>query len=412
VLTERAWAVLGGGALLWVASRLVGSPDLHIVSVGLLALVPLGILLVRLRRHRLRATRRLSARRAFPGTRIRVEVEVGNLGEVRTSLLLLEDRLPSALGPPARLVIPHVPPGARQSVSYEFTPRRRGRYEVGPLVAQMTDPFDLARHRIEFDETHDLIVYPEVEPLEATQVASPIGGSGESSSRQLFRTGEEFYTMRHYEIGDDLRRIHWPSTARIGELMIRQDETARRAAAVIFLDSRRVATGAVRDGFEKGLSATASIGAHYLRAGYVLRLATPDLPPQQVGQEQFLETLALIQPSRLHVLSPSLQRLRSAGGANPALVVVTHPPDPEELSALSRISAVYGSKLAVLVVPQDIDDLYLRPRAEIERRVEGARLSLLRAGWDVLVLGARQRLSDIWQRRPKRPAPRTTAASS
>jgi uncharacterized protein (DUF58 family) len=412
VLTERAWAVLAGGALLWLASRLVGSPDLHIVSVGLLALVPLGILLVRLRRHRLQATRRLSARRAFPGTRIRVEVEVRNLGESRTSLLLLEDRLPSALGPPARLVIPHVPPGARQAVSYELTPRRRGRYEVGPLVAQVTDPFDLARHRIEFDEKHDLIVYPEVEPLEATQAASPIGGSGESSSRQLFRTGEEFYTMRHYEIGDDLRRIHWPSTARIGELMIRQDETARRAAAVIFLDTRRVATGAVRDGFEKAVSAAASIGAHYLRAGYVLRLASPDLPPQQVGQEQFLETLALIQPSRLHILSPSLQRLRSVGGANPALVVVTHPPDPEELSALSRISAVYGSKLAVLLVPHDIDDLYLRPRAEIERRVEGARLSLVRAGWDVLVLDARRRLSDIWQRRPKRPESRITAASS
>jgi uncharacterized protein (DUF58 family) len=412
VLTERAWAVLAGGVLLWLASRLVGSPDLHIVSVGLLALVPLGILLVRLRRHRLQATRRLSARRAFPGTRIRVEVEVRNLGESRTSLLLLEDRLPSALGPPARLVIPHVPPGARQAVSYELTPRRRGRYEVGPLVAQVTDPFDLARHRIEFDEKHDLIVYPEVEPLEATQAASPIGGSGESSSRQLFRTGEEFYTMRHYEIGDDLRRIHWPSTARIGELMIRQDETARRAAAVIFLDTRRVATGAVRDGFEKAVSAAASIGAHYLRAGYVLRLASPDLPPQQVGQEQFLETLALIQPSRLHILSPSLQRLRSVGGANPALVVVTHPPDPEELSALSRISAVYGSKLAVLLVPHDIDDLYLRPRAEIERRVEGARLSLVRAGWDVLVLDARRRLSDIWQRRPKRPESRITAASS
>jgi hypothetical protein len=94
------------------------------------------------------------------------------------------------------------------------------------------------------------------------------------------------------------------------------------------------------------------------------------------------------------------------------MVVVTHPPDPAELAALSRISAVYGSKLAVLLVPHDVDDLYLRPRAELERRVEGARLSLLRAGWDVLVLDARRRLSDIWQRPSKRPAPRTTAASS
>jgi uncharacterized protein (DUF58 family) len=411
VLTDRAWALLTGGALLWVASRLVGSPDLHIVAVGLVVLVPLGALLVRIRRPRLRATRRLSARRAFPGTRIGVEVEVRNVGESPSSLVLLEDKLPSALGTPARLILPQVPPGARQTASYEFTPRRRGRYAVGPLTAQVADPFDLVRHRLEFEETHDLIVYPEIEPLEATPVASPIGGSGESSTRQLFRTGEEFYTMRHYEMGDDLRRIHWPSTARIGELMIRQDETARRATAVIFLDTRRAATGRVREGFEKAVSAAASIGTLYLRAGYVVRLATPDLPPQQVGQEQFLETLALIQPSRAPFLSPSLQRLRSVGGSNPALAVVTHPPDHAEAAALTRMSAVYGAKVAVLLVPPAVDDLYLRPRAELDRRVESARLSLVRAGWDVLVLDPRRRLSDTWQRR-QRPAPRTTAASS
>jgi uncharacterized protein (DUF58 family) len=411
VLTERAWAVIAGGVLLWLASRAVGSPDLHIVAVGLLALVPLAALFVLLRRPRLEATRRLSARRAFPGTRIRVLLEVRNLGGSGTSPVLLEDRLPPALGAPARLVVPHIPAGTRQSVDYELMPRRRGRYTVGPLVAQVADPFDLVRHRIEFPEAHDLIVYPEVEQLEAAQISSPIGGAGESASRQLFRTGEEFYTMRHYEIGDDLRRIHWPSTARSGELMIRQDESARRAAAVIFLDTRRAAAGRVREGFEKAVSAAASVGALYLRAGYALRLSTPDLPPQQVSQDQFLETLALVQPSRIPLLSPSVQRLRSVGGANPSLVVVTHPPPPAELAALSRISAFYGSKLAVVLLPQDRDDLYLRARSDLDHRIESARLSLLRAGWEVLVLDPRRRLSEVWQLRPKRPASRITVSS-
>lgn len=410
MLTERAWAVLAGGAALWMASRVVGSPDLHIVAAGILALVPLAALVVRFRRPRIRATRRLSARRAFPGSRVQVEIEVRNEAESGTSPLLLEDRVPPPLGPPARMVVPGVPARGHQAVTYELTPRRRGRYLLGPLTVQVGDPFDLVRRRVEFEERHDLVVYPEIELLEAAQMASPIGGAGESSSRQLFRTGEEFYTMRHYEIGDDLRRIHWPSTARSGELMIRQDESARRAAAVVFLDTRRTATGRVREGFERAVSAAASIGALYLRSGYVLRLASPDLPPRAAGWDQFLETLAMVQPSRLPLLSPSLERLRSAGGSNPSLVVVTHLPSPEEVAALSRLSAVYGPKLAVFLEPH-AGDASLPARAEGRRRLEAARRSLLRAGWDVLALDPGTKLTDAWQRPSQRPAPRITAFS-
>jgi uncharacterized protein (DUF58 family) len=411
-LTERAFAVLAGGALLWIASRVVGSPDLHILSVGILALVPLGALLVWLRRHRLEATRRLSTRRVFPGGRIRVDIEVRNQSGSRTPFLLLEDRIPAPLGTPARLVIPFVAGGGRERASYEVTARRRGRYAVGPLVASVADPFDLARYRIEFEEVHDLIVYPEVEELETIQVASPVGGSGESASRQLFRTGEEFYTMREYEIGDDLRRIHWPSTARTGSLMIRQDETARRAAAVVFLDTRRSAAGGAREPFERAVSAAASIGVLYLRTGYSLRLATPDLPPQQLTREQFLEALALVQPSRAPTLTPSIRRLRGLAGSNPSLVVVMHAPDAEEVATLTSTSLVYGPKLGVLLAPRDVDRMYLPQRAEVDRRIESARLSMIRAGWDVVVLDPTHTLSDVWQRRTNRPGHANSAAFS
>ena len=121
-----------------------------VLSVGILALVPLGAVVVFLRRHRLEATRRLSTRRAFPGGRVRVDIEVRNRRGSRTPFLLLEDRIPAPLGTPARLVIPSVAGGGRERASYEVTARRRGRYAVGPLVASVADPFDLARHRIEF----------------------------------------------------------------------------------------------------------------------------------------------------------------------------------------------------------------------------------------------------------------------
>jgi uncharacterized protein (DUF58 family) len=410
VLTGRAYAVVGGALLIWVASRVVGAHDLHMVAVGLLALVPMSFALVRLTRHDLRATRRLSARRGFPGTRVRVDVELQNRGRARTSFLLLEDRLAPGLGPPARAVVSGIPAGGRETVSYEITCRSRGRYLVGPLSASVADPFDMARYRVQFKDRHELIVYPEVEQLEAVHLAVPIGGSGESATRQLFRTGEDFYTMRQYELGDDLRRIHWPSVARTGELMIRQDEAARRAAAALFLDTRSAAIGHP-DAFERAVSAAASIGMLHLRNGFSLRLGTPDLAPRTVGGDQFLEALALVSPSSERVLTPSLRRLGELGSGGPSLIVVTHAPTGEEVTALLRAGASYGPRLAVFVYQRDPDQMYLPQRTELDRRVDAARRSLIRAGWDVLLLRPDGRLGEIWDRRRRRPAERTAAFS-
>jgi uncharacterized protein (DUF58 family) len=411
VLTGRAWAVIAGGVFLWLVSRALGAADLHMVAVGLLALVPLSWLLVRSTRHDLDATRRLSARRAFPGTRVTVDLEVHNRGARRTSLLLLEDRLTPSLGAPARVVAGEVRPGARRTASYMLTARRRGRYPVGPLTAWVTDPFDLVRRRIEFPGQHDLVVYPEVEDLGPPRSAAPVGGAGESSTRQLFRTGEDFYTMRQYETGDDLRKIHWPSVARTGELMIRQDEAVRRASAVLMLDTRESALGVRPEAFERAVSAAASIGAHYLRAGFVVRMATADMPPRHVDLDQFLELLALIRPTTVRQLSPSLRRLGAAASGSTALVVVTSVPGPEEVAALSRLSGGFGGRLAVLVHRDDPDELYLPARHGVDRAAEVARGSMSRGGWEVLLLPPGGKLRDVWQLRDKRPARRIAVSS-
>jgi uncharacterized protein (DUF58 family) len=280
---------------------------------------------------------------------------------------------------------------------------------IGPLAASIADPFDLAHRRIELPGRHELIVYPAIESLDATHIAVPIGGSGESSSRQLHRTGEEFYTMRRYEIGDDLRRIHWPSVARTGELMIRQDETARRSHATLLLDTRAAVLGE-RDSFERAVSVAASIGVLFLRAGFALRLATPDLAPTRVTPDQLLETLALVRPSRQRLLAPVLSKLRAGAAGNPSLVAVLPPPTPEETTALLGTGASFGPRVAVLVQPPSTADLYLPRRAEVERQAEGAQRSLQRGGWEALLLHHDTKLYDLWRTRPRRTV-RATAAS-
>lgn len=411
MLTTRGWAVIGGGVLLWLTSRALGAPDLHMIAVGLIALVPLSAVLVRAARHDLAATRRLSSRRVFPGTRVRVDLDLRNRGRRRTSLLLLEDRLPSTLGTPARAVTGEIRPGAGTTVSYHLTPRVRGRYAVGPLSAWVADPFDLVRQRIEFGDRHDLVVYPAIEDLGPAPSAAPVGGAGESSTRQLFRTGEDFYTMRGYEIGDDLRKIHWPSVARTGELMIRQDEAVRRASAVMLLDTRASALGDWPEAFERAVSVAASIGAHHLRAGFSLRLALADAPVRPVDTDGFLELLALVRPTPARQITPSLQGLRSATSAATSLIVVTHVPPPEEIAALSRLTGGFASRLAVLIHRREAGEDSLPASREDDLAAHAARGSLSRAGWEVLLLRPSERLRQVWDLRDKRPARRIAASS-
>lgn len=386
--------MLAAAAAMWFASRLLGTPDLHMVAVGLLAVVPLGALLVRTRRHELNATRRLSTPRASPGTRVRVDLEIRNAGGRRTSLLMLEDGRPAGLGPSARAVVADLAPGGRQTVSYDVVASFRGRYPIGPLKAMVADPFDLVRKPIRIPGQHDLVVFPRIEDLGTRPAASSTGGAGESVVRDLFRSGEDFYTMRGYEVGDDLRRIHWPSVARTGELMIRQDESARRATAAVLLDTRERAWSGRPDAFEQAVSAAASVGAHYLRGGFALRLATADRPPTPTSRDRFLDHLAIVRTVRVGQLTPAVDQLRGAVSGGAAVIVVTRVPDAEEVAALTRLRSGSASRMAILV--QD--------GAPSGVAAEAAWVTLARAGWEVLMLPPGESLAERWRRRTRRPA--------
>ena len=92
-----------------------------------------------------------------------MQIDVENRSAAATSFLLLEDRLPSVLGRPARLVVSGIPAHGTQQVTYTILPQTRGRYQLGPLSIDVSDPFALVRQPLEFDEREDLIVTPEIE---------------------------------------------------------------------------------------------------------------------------------------------------------------------------------------------------------------------------------------------------------
>jgi uncharacterized protein (DUF58 family) len=404
----RGVLVFAAGIGLWAAARFAGSPTLHMIAVGLVVLPFVAAAFARWSRQRLRVRRRLSEARVRPGQRITVDLEVENLSPAPTSFLLLEDRLPAALGRSARLVLTGLTPRSKQRVTYTVAPQRRGRYLLGPVSIDLSDPFALTKLQVEFDDRDELLVTPQIEDLIGGP-NSPFGmTSGLAMARSLFRTGDEFYTMRPYLEGDDLRRIHWPSVARSGELMIRQDESTRRSTAVLFVDTRESAIGQVQSpSFEKAISAAASIGVLLCRYGFTTKLATSKLPPQRVGEEQLLDTLAGVSHDTSRALSTGLARLRIVAAADTTLVAVGAPPPTPELSSLIRAGAVFGPKIAALIHPTDPDTLAPDRRAELEGRASKAQLSLSRSGWEVVVLSPSGRLADVWHAARTQPLVRS-----
>jgi uncharacterized protein (DUF58 family) len=404
MLAPRGVTVALAGAAMWLTARLLGSAGLEVVAIGLLIVPFVASTFLRIGKRHLDVRRRLSDARVAPGTRITVRLDVENRSTARTPLLLLEDRLPPALGRPARLVVTGVAGRTSQEVSYTLLPQARGRYTIGPLTIDVTDAFGLTRQRLRVDRRDELLVMPELEDLRVPPDSKSHASVGTARARQLLRSGEEYYTLRGFQEGDDLRRIHWRSVARTGELMIRQDEASRRATGLVFIDNREAALGRSHGpAFERAASCAASVGLLLYRAGFSLRIGTADTSARAVSEEGFMDALAHLTHGRGPSLAPSLTNLRASATADSSLVFVAACPAPQEIPALIRAGAGFGPKLAILIHRVDPHTAPAGQRDELSARATQASLGLTRAGWDCLVLSPSMKLSERWHIPRERP---------
>lgn len=404
MFTRRGVTLSVTGLAMWLVARLIGSPGLEVVGIGLGVLPFVAWASLHFVRQRVVVRRRLTDARVPPGTRISVELEVENRATSPSPFLLLEDRLPPALGRPARLVVAGVAGRSTQRVSYTLLPQARGRYGIGPLTIDVGDPFGLTRRRAILADRDELLVTPEIEDLSRPPDAATAANVGTVRARQLLRTGEEYYTMRAYQQGDDLRRIHWPSVARTGALMIRQDEASRRAGGLVFLDNREAALGQSHGAsFERAVSAAASVGLLLFRNGFTVQLATSEHPAALQTEERFLDALAGVGHGRAPSLATSLAHLRAAASSEMSLVLVAAPPASQELASLVRAGTGFGPKLAILVHPVDPATAPPNRKVQLEARATQASLTLARGGWDCIVLSPTTRLLERWHVPRERP---------
>jgi uncharacterized protein (DUF58 family) len=404
ILTPRALGFLGAGVALYLAGRLTGASELYMLAVAALLLPLAGFLIVRWGTFRLACSRSIRPVRTSVGGRISVGVRLRNLGRLETGVLLLEDRLPYQLGQPARFVVPGIAGEDQELLNYEINAGARGRYTVGPLVVRLSDPFGLAQVTSELAGTSEVVVHPKVEPLTAPSLGGELASSSATKVRHLFSQGDEFYTTRDYRDGDDLRKVHWRSSAKRGQLMIRQEERPWQARALIALDLRRHAHRGQggQASFERMVSIAASIAVRLGASGYELGMVTDEgrqVRPVNVADQAtaVLDFLASVEPTRSTTLVPMAERLSRTSGEGLLIGILTVP-GAEEAAALARCRLGFAGALGLLVRADSWVGLAGREVAAAEAHAAGISTLLDRAGWRTATITRNDRLDDPWRR--------------
>jgi uncharacterized protein (DUF58 family) len=407
-LTFRGRIFLAVGLLLCVTTVLVGQPDVLRIGVLLAALPLASAWAVARTRYRLASNRRIDSWRVGVGSAATVTVRLDNLSRLPTGLLLVEDHVPYVLGTRPRFVLDRVEARGRREVSYTLRSEVRGRYGLGPLSLRLADPFGMCELQRSFTARDTLVITPRVHRLPEVRLAGEWSGSGESRSRSMAAAGEDDAATREYRHGDDLRRVHWRSTARQGSLMVRREEQPWQSRCSVLLDSRR----AVHRGegpassFEWAVSAAASIAIDLVHRGYQLRLLTDTGASISSAAHDndgistdfegtLLDMLAVLNASGGTSLRDADAALRRGGGDS-LLVAVLGSITPDEAVQLARLRRGSTVAVAVLLETATWTTLPASLRARAADEYAGSARLLRAAGWRVLRASSATSLPEAW----------------
>ena len=404
-LTTRGRSFLAAGVAVLVTAVSLATPDLMRIAVLLIALPLVSAWVVARTRYRLSSSRRLSSARTPAGQESAVTLRLDNISRLATGLLLVEDRVPYVLGSRPRFVLDRIEPRGHSEVTYLVRSDVRGRYQLGPLAIRLTDPFGMVELQRSFSARDTLVVTPVVYRLPPARLAGEWTGSGESRARSVASAGEDDAATREYHQGDDLRRVHWRSTARLGQLMVRREEQPWQSRCTILLDSRAIAHRGEgpASSFEWAVSAAASVGVHLVRSGYHVRLMTDTGANVSSGGHEntgmgndfegaLLDALAVVETSANTSCQDAATALRRGGGDG-LLVVVLGSLVPDEVRLFTRLRQ--GSTVAVAVL-LDTATWATGSMRHPGYDYDGAAAVLRASGWRVVKAHAGETIADVW----------------
>ncbi|WP_203137149.1 DUF58 domain-containing protein [Microbacterium sp. JZ31] len=371
VVRPIGWVVIGLAVVLWLVGPWLGWREITTAAVVATAVIVLCLLFL---------IGRTTYDVALDLTRTRVVV-----GERAFGALTLANSGTRAILP-SRVVLPvgsgrgvfgirHLAPGDQVEELFAIPTTRRAVVPVGPVSIVRGDPLGLFERIDSRDEPVDLYVHPKTVRFDGQSLGFVRDLEG-MTSRDLARDDIAFHALSEYQPGDDLRHVHWRSTARTGTLMMRTYEQTRRSHFVIGV-STHPGEYADPDEFELAISAAGSLGLRALRDSYRVEVRTQTGKLRTETQKHLLDALSGVENSRA----------REGGATALAGTIASNAP------AASVVVLACGSRVTASQLQSAVSRLPVGSRALVIVAALGQEAGRRRIGEaDVITIGALEHL--------------------
>jgi uncharacterized protein (DUF58 family) len=381
-MTHRGRVALALGGATYLAAWAFGSKVLYPVALGLIAAVVLAWAWTRLANRPLELRRYLPSGERLEGDDVKVRLELHGERRLVPAKWVVHERVGS-LGERA------TPLASHGRAAYTLRALPRGRYAFEASRAEIEDPFGLERVEQVLSAPGALLVYPRLVDLD--RLFSESGLRSHDGRRLLLQrpAGFDLHSVREYEQGESLRKVHWRSTAKRGQLMVKELEDSPRDEVAVVLDGDPSAV--VGESFDVQVRAAGSILLAHSRRGrravLVINAGRGEQQRVQSGEadwRQALDLLAAAEPGDGPPLAALLADEGHAAGRAVELTVVTGSLSPRLVERLVERSLASRSVSLVLV---DTASFAGTPRERfpelIRLRSAGVAVALLRRGDDL-----------------------------
>jgi hypothetical protein len=294
-------------------------------------------------------------------------------------------------------VVKPLAPGGQTTLRYLVRTENRGRYPLGPMHVRVADPLGMVDLDKSLPSTTSILVTPRTEPLPRIPLTGRWAGAGDNRTRDLLGGGSPDVTTREYRLGDDLRRIHWPTSARVDQLMVRREEQQWQSRCTLLIDNRRASHRGygANSSMETAVRAAASIIRNLVAMDFEVRLVSATGQSSSHGWHQGargatlseqLERLALLGMTRNEQLSTGWVDESHQGGM---LLAVLGRLGDSDRTFLAGLANAGSSAYAVVL---DVADWDRSGTAEAP-----ATAALRGGGWKATTLRRDGALAASWQ---------------
>jgi uncharacterized protein (DUF58 family) len=362
----RPWQLALLTFLLWLMAFSLGWKPFWILAWALTIAFGLSVLWLAFSTRGLKFTRSALGGRAQVGERIEERLALENHSVLPKLWVQVADG--SSLPGHHAGYVSSVGPHQRIAWRARTVCRRRGRFTLGPVVATTGDPLGLFRQELALAPEHPLLVLPPVLPLSNFDLyPGAMPGRGRGAQRSL-QTTTNAVTVRNYVPGDALTRIHWPTTARLGQFMVKEFDLDPTIDVVILLDLDRDIQAGEGDSSteEYGVTIASSLASYLLRqqelaVGMVVNGVSEAALPLDRGERQIdriLELLAVVHPKRSVSLGQALAVEEGKLARNTVLILITASTNLDWPTVLHLLQRRGVRPLAILLNPHSFDETF------------------------------------------------------